>query len=300
MTSPSGQSVIPIGAVATGIAIYVVMDVLMKSLSIGLGVYNAMLWRSILGAALVAIPFFTIHSGWPKKDVLRLHIWRGVVVSVMAFLFFWGLVRIPLAEAVALSFIAPLIALYFAAVMLHEKIGPRSIVASLIGFVGALIIVSGNLGSEFSDDALWGIAAILLSALLYAYNLILQRRQALVAQPLEIAFFNHVVIATVYVLLAPFIAVIPPTKALPSLLAATLCGIASMLLISWAYGRAEARVLIPIEYSAFVWAALLGWLVFSEALTITTVVGTLLIVGGCLLVSRQKPSRVDHVETTAV
>ncbi|MEM1153826.1 MAG: DMT family transporter [Pseudomonadota bacterium] len=300
MTSHTKPSLLPICAVATGIAIYVVMDVLMKGLSIEFGVYNAMLWRSVLGAALVAIPFFTIHASWPERAVLHLHIWRGVIVSLMAFLFFWGLVRVPLAEAVALSFIAPLIALYFAAVMLKEKIGPRSIIASIVGFVGALIIVSGNFGNEFSDDVFWGIAAILFSALLYAYNLILQRKQALVAQPLEIAFFNHTVIATVYLLLAPFIADIPSLEAMPSLLAATLCGIASMLLISWAYGRAEARVLIPLEYSAFIWAALLGWLVFSEALTVTTIVGTLLIVGGCLLVSRQKTDRVEHIEPTAV
>ena len=50
-----------------------------------------------------------------------LHLWRGLVVSVMAFLFFWGLARVPLAEAIGLSFIAPLIALYLAAVLLKEK-----------------------------------------------------------------------------------------------------------------------------------------------------------------------------------
>ena len=73
-----------------------------------------------------------------------------------------------------------------------------------------------------------------------------------------------------------------------------------MAMLSWAYARAEARVLIPVEYSAFIWAALLGWVMFAEAVTLATLVGTALIVVGCLVAARQQPERVEHVETTAL
>jgi len=53
--------------------------------------------------------------------------------------------------------------------------------------------------------------------------------------------------------------------------------------------RAEAKVLLPVEYTAFIWAALFGWLFFAEALTLSTVAGTVLIVSGCLLAARQYP-----------
>src|SRR5690606_6538937 len=118
--------------------------------------------------------------------------------SLMAFLFFWGLVYVPLAEAIALSFIAPLIALYLAAVLLNEKVGRTAVFASLMGFAGALVIVGGHWSGDYGDEVGRGIAAILLSAVLYAYNLILQRRQALLAGPVEIVFFQNATMLVVY------------------------------------------------------------------------------------------------------
>ena len=74
----------------------------------------------------------------------------------------------------------------------------------------------------------------------------------------------------------------------------------SILLLSWAYARAQAKILIPVEYTAFVWAVLLGWWLFAEQVTVTTLCGTALIVLGCLVAMQQKPEHVDHVEPTAV
>jgi S-adenosylmethionine uptake transporter len=144
------------------------------------------------------------------------------------------------------------------------------------------------------------MAAILLSAILYAYNLILQRQQALMADPVEIAFFQNGTVVAVYLLFAPLWAVAPAVELLPNLVAAAVFGITSILLLSWSYARAEARILIPVEYTAFVWAALFGWLVFAEEITLATLAGTALIVVGCLVAARQQPDHVDHVETTAV
>ena len=59
-------------------------------------------------------------------------------------------------------------------------------------------------------------------------------------------------------------------------------------------------ILGPVEYTAFIWAALFGWLVFAEAVTLATLAGTALIVAGCLVAARQDPDHVDHIETTAV
>jgi S-adenosylmethionine uptake transporter len=66
------------------------------------------------------------------------------------------------------------------------------------------------------------------------------------------------------------------------------------MLISWGYARAETQVLLPLEYTAFIWAALMGWVMFSEALTLPTVAGAVLIVIGCWIASRK------HIEATAL
>jgi S-adenosylmethionine uptake transporter len=276
------------------------MDVLMKSLSIEMGAYNAMLWRTSIALVMAAALFLGRRGRWPGNEVIRVHVWRGVVISLMAFLFFWGLAHVPLAEAIGLSFIAPLIALYLASVLLKEKIGEKAILASVIGFAGALVIIGGKLGGQYSEEVGKGIAAILLSAILYAYNLILQRQQALIAGPVEIAFFQNATVVIVYLTLAPFLAVIPAVEQVPGLIGAAVLGITSVLLLSWAYRRAEARILIPVEYTAFIWAAIFGWLIFAEEVTLATLIGTVLIVVGCLLATRQQSDHIDHVETTAV
>ena len=291
---------VPFLSATLGIAFFAVMDVVMKGLAIELGAYNALLWRTVCGAVMVSVLYLAKRAAWPKIAVIKLHVWRGMVISVIAFLFFWGLVYVPLAEAIALSFIAPLIALFLAAFMLGEHIGGRSIGAAFIGLTGAVIVIAGKLSGNYDDDVGKGIAAILLSAVLYAYNLILQRKQALVADPVEIVFFQTLALLGSYLMISPFLAVAPPVSAYPQLALAAVPAIVSMMLLSWAYARAEAKLLIPIEYTAFVWAALLGWLIYAEEVTFVTLLGTTLIVGGCLLAAGQGGAKVDHVETTAL
>lgn len=298
--SARSSATIPFAIACMGIATFAGMDAIMKGLSIAMGAYNAMLWRTSIALVIAAVLFLWCRVRWPGSSIIRFHIWRGVVTSLMAFLFFWGLMYVPLAEAIGLSFIAPLIALYLAAVLLHETIGERAILASVIGFAGALVIVGAKLGGDYSENSWKGIAAILVSAILYAYNLILQRQQALIAEPVEIVFFQNATMVGVYLVFAPFQAVAPTMLQLPGLAAAAVLGTTSLLLLSWAYARAQAKILIPVEYTAFIWAALFGWLVFAEELTAATLGGTALIVVGCLVATRQKPDQIDHVETTAV
>jgi S-adenosylmethionine uptake transporter len=282
-----------------GIATYAGMDVVMKGLSLEIGSYNAMLWRSCIGVVMAGILYFWRRPHWPSSTTLRLHVWRGFVTSVMAFLFFWGLKYLPVAEAIGLTFIAPLIALYLAAIVLKERIGKQAVAASIIGLFGASIVIAGRLSDDYSEDVSKGIAAIMTSAVLYAYNIILQRQQALVAKPFEIAFFQNCTVIFLFGSLAPFFAVVPSISLLPNISAAAGLGVVSLLMMSWAYARAPARVLIPVEYTAFVWAAILGWMVFDESVTTATVLGTALIVFGCVVSAWHKPERLNHVESTA-
>lgn len=291
---------IPFTVALAGIACFAGMDVMMKGLAIELGVYNAMLWRCSIALVAATIAYICSKPTRPDRITIRLHLIRGLIISLMAYLFFWGLVFVPLAEAIALSFIAPLIALYLAAVILKEKIGRWAILASIIGLAGTIVVVSGKTSGHYSSDVGKGVAAIMTSAMLYAYNLILQRQQAVRAGAIEIAFFQNATVVGIYLLFAPFLAVIPDSSSLPALSGAGILGFVSALMIAWAYARAEAKILIPVEYTAFIWAAIFGWLVFAETLTVSTLAGTALIVLGCLIAARQEPSRIDHVESTTL
>ncbi len=77
---------------------------------------------------------------------------------------------------------------------------------------------------------------------------------------------------------------------------ATVLAICSLLLLSWAYARAEAQVLVPVEYTAFIWAAIMGAIFYNEHLTLATIGGTVLIVAGCIVAARARRSNVSPAE----
>lgn len=290
---------LPVGSVLVGLLAFASMDVVMKSLAINMGAYNAILWRVLASLVLVSLVFFARRPKMPSRAARKVHLQRGIIVVFMSYLFFWGLARVPLAEAIALSFIAPIIALYLAAVFLGETIHRYAIYASVLGFSGVLVIAGGRATGDYDEAALLGIGAILLSAVLYAGNLVIQRRQALLAGPIEISFSQNLIVGTAFLLLAPFFAVLPDTADLPLIGAGAILSIIAAVFIAWGYRRAEAKNLINLEYSAFIWAAIFGWLFFREPITLATVAGTLLIVAGCILATR-RDRKVAHIETTAV
>ena len=281
---------IPFLVACVGIAFFSLMDVAMKPLSISMGAFTAVFWRNMFGTVMAGSVFLVTRQSWPTLPVLRLHMKRSIVVAFMAVTFFWALARLPIAEAIGLSFVAPVIALYLAAILLGEKIGKEAIIASVAGLAGVAIIVGAKFSGEYDQDAVWGTIAVIFSAILFAYNLVLAREQAQQAQPLEIAFFQNMLTAAVLALAAPWFLGALPMEHVPLIGIAAMLAVISVLILSWAYARAEAQILIPVEYTGFVWAAILGWYFFAESVTLATISGTALIVAGSIVAARAKPN----------
>jgi S-adenosylmethionine uptake transporter len=295
--TPPASIALPFLVAALGIALFSAMDAVMKGVTLAIGAYNAMFWRNVAGSVIAGSVYSIRRDPLPTRKGMGLHIRRGVIGAFMGTTFFYGIARIPLAEGIALSFIAPLITLYLAAILLGEKVGRNAIFASVLGLIGVCVMLAGRLGGgDLTRDTCMGIGSIFISAILYAYSLILQRQQAQEATPIEVAFFQSLVAGLCMALLAPFWAVFPSAEQWPGLIGSALLAITSLGLLAWAYARAEAQVLVSVEYTAFIWASILGWLLFKEEVTITTLFGTALIVTGCIIAARQSP---QHVEVTA-
>lgn len=294
---------LPLAAFAVaviGVGALSAMDAAMKSLSLSIGAFATLSWRSLAAVLLVGIPYFALRKRWPSRTAFRLHVIRGGIMVPMSFLFFWGLARVPIAQAIALAFVAPLIALGLAAVVLHEHIGRRMVAGSSLALAGVVLIFVGQARADLGHDALMGSLAILVSALLYAFNIILMRQQALKARPLEIAFFQFLIggigfwAAAVVVGLPAY-----PAGEEVALGAATLLSIAGMLLLAWAYARAGAGYLATTEYTGFLWAMLFGWVFFAERVSPFTLTGAALIVGGCLIAARNPEEANPSLEVAA-
>jgi S-adenosylmethionine uptake transporter len=283
-----------------GIALFSAMDAVMKGLVLAIGTLATMFWRNLVGIGLAGALYVPTHRRWPTRYAMKLHVARGIISALMGFLFFWGLARVPIAQAIALAFIAPLIALYLAATFLHEHISRRTIAGSFAAFGGIGLILAGQARADLGGEAMIGSVAILASAILYAVNIILMRQQSLAAAPVEIAFFQSVVVTVVLALTIPFAGMaVPPAGQWPAILLAAALAITSMLLLSWAYARAEASYLATTEYTAFLWAALFGWLVFGEALSPWTLGGAALIVAGCIAAAQRPQDANPKLEAAA-
>lgn len=293
------QSSIAFTVAAIGIAVYSGMDAVMKGLSITSGAYSAVLWRSIAGVAMTGTIFLLRRTAWPVRDALRLHVLRGLAGGTSVLFFFWGLVRVPMAQGVALTFLAPLIALYLAAAMLGESIRRAAIFGSAIASLGVFVIALGQARAGASTEMLLGSGAILIASVLYGYSLVLLRRQAQLADPLEVTLFTSLVIGIVLLAGAPWFSGLPAPAQVPTIFGAAVLGSFSAMMLAWAYGRAEAQVLAPVEYTAFVWSALFGWWVFGEHVSLYTVAGAGLIIAGCLFAIRGTAAPAPQTEAAA-
>ena len=282
MTTRRVTPALAFGVAAAGIGLFSIMDAFMKSLVLGLGVYNALVWRTGLSTILGAGLWAAARSPRPGRRAMRLHLARGAITAVMATLFFWGLARVPMAQAIALTYIAPLLATLLGAVLLGERVGRRAIAASGIALAGVFVILAGQRGAQVGPDALPGALAILASAVLYAFNLIVARLQSQAAAPAEIAFLQSGIVTLLLLLAAPWFLAVPPQAEWAKIAAGAALATGSLLLLGWAYAHGETGYLATTEYTSFVWAAGLGYLVFDERVSGWTLAGAGVIVAACL------------------
>lgn len=300
MTAPRPVSpALAFAVAALGIGLFSIMDAFMKSLTLAIGVYNALFWRSLVSVGFGAVAWQAGRSGRPTRRALKLHALRGGVTTIMALLFFWGLARVPMAQAITLSYIAPILALLLAALALGERVGKRVVFASFAAFAGVLIVMLGQAQAALGPEAFEGACAILVSAVLYAVNLVIARVQAQAARPGEIAFFQSIVVVLLLGLAAPWLAAFPPTGEWWKLVVGAGLATASLVALGWAYAHSDTGYLATTEYTSFVYAAVLGWAVFGERVSVWTLGGAAIIVAACLYAASRRDIAQAGIEAAA-
>ncbi|MFW2850647.1 DMT family transporter [Sphingomonas sp. TX0543] len=284
---------------AAGIGLFSIMDAFMKSLTLALGVYNALIWRTGASTAFGLAGWIAGGAPRPSRRGMRLHMVRGAITAAMALLFFWGLARIPMAQAITLAYIAPLLALLFGALFLQERVGRRVIAASVAAFAGVLVVLAGQSSLALGRQGMEGTIAVLASALLYAVNLVVARVQSQAAGPSEIAFFQSALVTLFLALGAPWLLAVPEAGQWWKIAVGGLLATSSLFLLGWAYAHGEAGYLATSEYTSFLYAATLGYIVFGEQLSLHTLAGAAIIVAACLYGARRRDIAQAAIEGAA-
>ena len=282
MTAPADHHYKAIAFGAAGIAILCAMDGVIKHLVATNDSLVVTLGRYVFGALFALVIW--LRSGRPvlTREMWKAHAARGVVIAISASLFFWCVSVIPLAELIVITFIAPLLVPFVARAVLGEKLRPRSLIAGAAGFGGVIIAASG--GDNFSPDnqRLLGIAGALISAVTYALSITLLRGRAGKDGPIAIGVLSSVIPGAIIVLPTALTGELPPLGDLPDFLALGALAASGMYFLARAYAHAEAQVLAPLEYTALIWAAVIGLVFFNEVPRLQVWIGGVVIVAACL------------------
>lgn len=214
----------------------------------------------------------------PKAQILR-----STLLAISAASIILAFSLMPLADAIAVSFIAPLIVVGLSARFLGEHVGPHRWVAVIIGFVGMLVLVWPE-GNVFEVGALFAAAA----ATFWAIGLMMTRHVR-GDDPWSTLFYTAFIGTVLLSLVVPFFWRTPSTTAWGLMLAmGLLAGVAHGLIIL-AFRNASASLLAPYNYTLLVWATFYGWLLFDELPGLRAIVGAgIIVVAGLYVGYRER------------
>lgn len=288
MTAVSGsmgaQSTSGILLMCVGVASLTVNDATAKVLTADYSPLQILFLRN-----LIALPFAALIA-WRMGGVGALrsrkpatHLFRGMLWVGAAFLFFTSLSLMGLAEATALVFVAPLFITAISALVFRDPVGWRRWTAVVVGFLGVLIVVRPGT-TAFQLASLLPVATAFVYALLMVSARWLDPRESVWTLLLYLTGSG----ALVSGLIVPVVWVPVRSEDLWLFFAIAIFGTAGMTMMTQAFRLAPAAVVAPFDYTALVWATVLGWLIWREIPDAMTFVGAAVIIAsGAFMIWRE-------------
>jgi drug/metabolite transporter (DMT)-like permease len=233
-------------------------------------------WRGQLAAA--------VHTTRPLGQL-----WRGLISVAGMFLNFAALARLPLVDATAISFAAPLITVALAALFLGERVRIYRWSAVAVGFAGVLIMLWPHFDLDrllIAGSATTAIGAIcaLGSAFTNAGSVIQTRILTRTETTSSIVFYFSLICAVGGLATLPFGWVVPDGPQLAALIALGVLGGLAHIMLTESYRYASASVVAPFDYTTMLWAFILGYALFGELPTKYVYIGATIVAGAGLFV----------------
>ncbi|MCP4297700.1 MAG: DMT family transporter [Proteobacteria bacterium] len=246
-----------------------------KELSIELGTFQILFFRSLSGIFIVGI--LLKINGWQQIKTANkgLHLIRNLAHFGGQFGWFYGLAFIPLAEVFAIEFTIPIWATFLAVVFLKERLTNSRVVAVIFGIIGMLIILRPGLTVVSLAST-----AVLLSAMGYAVSHILTKKLSLTNSPLNIIFYMTLIQLPIGFLFSFSGWVWPSMGMLPWLVVVGITGLSAHYCMTRAFILADATVVIPMDFLRLPLIALMGYVFYEEALDWLILLGALIMLGG--------------------
>lgn len=274
----------------SGIAAFAVMDALVKWLTADYPVPLVVALRSWFGLPLLFL-LVQFEGGVRALKTHRplVHVARYTLVLALSFSFFWGLSQMKLIDAVALSFAAPIFVAALSAPLLQEPVGWHRWAAIGIGFVGVLVMLRPGMG-VFQ----WASIVVLGSALAYALLMITTRAFKSTESTAALMFYPGLGMSLTGIVIAPFFWVTPNLGDLGLFALAGMFGSVGIMCLTNAFRLAPVALVSPFEYSALIWAAVLGFLMWGELPDGPTLVGAIIVAVSGLYIFYRETIRIGR------
>jgi drug/metabolite transporter (DMT)-like permease len=281
---------IPLLSAVLAAACFVGMDSVIKLMAPRYDALQLAFFRFAGGSVFALLLWGWRRSALPSRAGWQLHSWRSALLLVSIVGYFHALTRLPLALAVTISYLSPIFVAVLAVPVLKERPSAWIWVALGAGLAGVSIAVAPEVKAALNGIGtarLIGMGSAALAALAFAGVMLLARRQAGSDSMWTILLIQSVL--PMLLLAGPAALDWRPLQRsdFALILLAGGLGTLGLLCLTFSFTRLEASRVAPIEYSGFVWATLLGYLLFDELPTPSTAASALLIVGGCLLLLRR-------------
>ena len=277
----------------TGIAGFAVMDATIKWLTADYPVAQIVALRSWFGLPLLCM--FALRGGGPrmlKTSRPLVHVGRYLLVLGLSFSFFWALSQMKLVDAIAITFAAPIFITALSVPLLKETVGLHRWVAISIGFCGVLIMLRPGFG-VFQ----WAGLVVIGSVVFYALLMITTRAYKTTEQTAALMLYPQLGMSLTGIIFAPFFWVTPSLGDLGLFALAGMFGSVGVMCLTHAFRLGPAAVISPFEYSALIWAILIGYLVWGELPDVFTLVGAIIVISSGLYIIYRETAKGGRVRT---
>jgi drug/metabolite transporter (DMT)-like permease len=260
------------------IASFSTMAVAGREVSFALDTFEIMLFRSAIGVIIVA--FAAIAFGtWRQinREQFSLHFFRNIMHFIGQNLWFYAVTVIPLAQVFALEFTSPIWVILLSPLILGERITLVRAVAALMGFLGVLVVTRPDMAGVNA-----GVTMAASSAIFFAFTIIFTKRLTRTQSITCILFYLTVLQLGFGLVTAGYDGdiALPNTETLPWLVLIGVAGLLAHFCITNALALAPATVVVPIDFVRLPVIAIIGMLVYGEALDIWVLFGAGIIFAG--------------------
>lgn len=273
-----------------------VMNLLIREASHELEPLQIAFFRNLF--AIAAMAPWLLHAGVRRTFAtrkLKLHLLRAVIGFTAMVCWFYALALMPLAEATALNFTVPLFATIGAALVLRETVRARRWTATVVGFLGVLIILRPGFGESDPVMLLPVVAALFMACVT-----LLIKRLSDTESPMTIVLYMNALLTGVSLIPAILVWRWPGAETWVALFLLGAVGAASQIGVVRAYQRADASAIMPFDYARLPFIALLAYLAFGEVPGLWTWVGGAVIAASAIYIAHREARVARERPTTGL